>query len=417
MLNSTGIAFIMANCVATVLPATAMEEYNYNIDEAWLGKSALGYLPFVGAVWVISKWIVRRWPQDSQNYNDKFVPEWLLIGLIWLGGGIAGFYVVNYGGERIMALGEIVDRKSAYVVRYSFDESPERFGGLSYFTAAGLVPICFSFLIGYRPFSARRRLLKICALPLAMAYLRLVCGLQRSNIIIGGSVFFGLAFLSGYRPKTGSVLSNTIFLPRVLVRLGLVFAVAFVSLLSFVYAVTDSGRNPLVVGMERVFAIPSHTAALYFGVFDRDLAPRGLTKMHAMSSARTETSEIGYWEMGAIASTDPHCANANFIAVAFSGGRWIGSALISILVAIVVAALSVQFGGQDLISSLTIVVGGLYGLFVLIQTDLNAAIFSGWFSVHCPLAGYLFLRSRITRSANHTHSNRQRFKISSELVS
>ena len=178
--------------------------------------------------------------------------------------------------------------------------------------------------------------------------LRLLCDIQRANVIVGGTMMLGLFVLAFYRPK-GDL---RVVLPRVLIGTSLAFTSIFFMLLVAVYNVTDSDDNPLVAGLERVMIIPSHTASLYFGVFDNGLSPRGITKMHAMGSVMNGGVDVSYWDMGEIASTVPHCANANFLAVAFSGARWFGSTFIGVFVAVVTAALSVLFGSRDLLSSI-----------------------------------------------------------------
>lgn len=392
LLNITGIAFMVANCVGTVYPTDSMDRFNYSIEAAWLGKASIAYLPFVITTWILSRAIARRWPSASAPRPEEALPAKVMLLIIWLAAVVAGIYVAKYGGERLSALRNIVDRDSVYETRYSFDDNLDQvqFVRASYFCASGVIPICFAYLIGSRHPSDRRRLLLLCSPALAAAMLRLLCDIQRSNVIVGGTMIIGVCFMAFYRPK-GDLRAA---LGRLLLGVGVGFASVFFLLLVVVYSITDADDNPLVAGLERVMVIPSHTASLYFGTFDGGLPHRGITKMHAMGSIAGQAGDLSYWDMGEIASTVPHCANANFLAVAFSGAGWLGSAFIGVFVAAVTAGLSVMFGSRDLIASIIMVVGSTYGLFVLVQTDLNAAVYSGWFSVHCILAFFLLLRSR-----------------------
>lgn len=405
LLNVTGIAFIVANCVGAVYPTDAMDRFNYSIEGEWLGKATVAYLPFVVAVWTLSRVIAIRWPAGSRLRPEEALPPNVMLLIIWTAGAMAAIYVAKYGGERLAALRNVVDRDSVYTTRYAFDDNLDQvqFVRASYFCAAGIIPICFAYLIGSRPPSDRRRLLMLCSPSLAAAMLRLLCDIQRSNVIVGGTMIIGICVMAFYRPR-GDLKAA---LGRLLVGMGMGFASVFVLLLVVVYSITDADDNPLVAGLERVMVIPSHTASLYFGAFDGGIPHRGITKMHAMGSVAGQAGDMSYWDMGEIASTVPHCANANFLAVAFSGAGWSGSTFIGVFVAVVTAAISVLLGSRDLIASLFMVVGSTYGLFVLVQTDLNAAVYTGWFSVHCTLAFFVFLRSRRGTASQRPQESRR----------
>lgn len=386
-LNGVASAFIIANCLALVFSPKSMDEFNYSIESEWLSKASLAYLPFVITCWLSAKVISQHSSRIKCNKNSTKttkIPPIILITTIALGGLLCASYIYVDGWKRLLAITEVFDRQSAYSARYSFDDETNSIAALSQIASIGVIPIAFAYLIETSPNKKRSIYTYICLFPIVLGFTRNSCNLQRSNIIVGGTMYIVLTTLSFYNFTR---LSNQAT-KRFLVLTAFIFSLTFITLVAVVYSFTDKDRGAVSSGLQRTITIPSHTAAVYFGIFDGSLPKRGITKMHAMSSDRSSSGDISYWQIGEIASTDPHCANANFLAIAFSAAGWIGTLAIGITIAILSAVLSNYIGTYGLQFATKMLVANSYGIFVLVQSDLNAAISVGLFCFSGILVGF-----------------------------
>lgn len=223
---------------------------------------------------------------------------------------------------------------------------------------------------------------------------------EKAPLVIALVLYIGIYFWSTVIKRGLEGLNMKMYL-----KVGLLSVSSFYIIGALTYVV-NFGLSPQVAFesiFARTLAIPGATEANFFDVFPRYYDFRGLGKIFSIPLGGFNGLDISIYEIAYAATGNVFASNSSFIAVAWSGGGYLGVLAISIILCTLILLVDIKLAGlsyEIYILCIILTLPGLVGL-----TSGSLLDFTTWGGIILPIMVIYSLRrphSQSPQPGNYT---------------
>ena len=342
----------------------------------------------------------RKYRPRSTRYLPR-QPSLLLLGGVYLFGliGFLRFYFVAGGvrhvGEVLTAVRDGVEYYDARG-RVADELMREPGSGVAWGTSAVYQIMPILVVLGFFVYrqTHNKAYLALAVLSIVQALLTVLVVMERGPMLFVITFPMVAWLTAGYRRKA----KRTVISRKKLLSFG-IGGGAFVALAMFVYSWTNVGENPLWSLFNRVFVAPCITTNYYLATFPDVFGFRGWSKIFQMGATLGE-AEVGTRDIYSFLTFGRFFSNPNsgILSTAYSGAGLWGCAMITVLFLAIVTTIDRAFRRLPTDYLFINVLINLYGIAILVNAPIVAALSGGFALPSLILLAYLALcrRRRVT---------------------